>query len=220
MSKQKAKYWWSILYPENMSENWQEDISDIIQLPFAYCIHDKDLLNDGDETRKVHVHLMIMFPNTTTYKHALSVFQELGEKSCNTCKQIISPRRAYNYLIHDTDECRKKGKYQYPSDERIEGNNFDIGSYEQIGLEEKEAIRRTLSKFLLHKGFTNYADFYKYVDTYFEDSVYERIVVTYQGHFDKLCKGMYHQEEKKKQLVMKEVEKEDKKADITERLEK
>lgn len=173
MSQQKAKFWWGILYPDNMVENWQEDIDDIIQLPFAYCIHDKDLLHDGDETRKVHVHLMIMWNNTTTYKHALSVFQLLnapGRTCVNTIKMIISPRKAWDYLIHDTEKCRKKGKYQYPKEERIEGNNFDIGAYEQLSTEEKAEIRRTLSKLCLDKGFTNYASFYKYVMTHTTDT--------------------------------------------------
>lgn len=222
MSQQKAKFWWGILYPENMVANWENDIADIIQLPFAYCIHDKDLLNDGDETRKVHVHLMIMWNNTTTYKHALSVFQELNDpgRSCvNAIKAIISPRRAWDYLIHDTEEARKKGKYQYTKEERIEGNNFDIGAYEQLSTEEKAEMRRTLSKLCLEKGFTSYAAFYRYVMMKSTDKELENVVVSYQGHFDKLCKGNYHQEEKKKKLVKKEVEQEDKKADIAERLE-
>lgn len=214
---QKAKYWWGILYPENMISNWENEIGDLLQLPYAYCIHDKDLLHDGDEERKVHVHLMIAFPNTTTYKHALGVFKELGQQSCNTIKRCISVRQCYKYLIHDTDECRKKGKYQYKEEERITGNSFDIGAYEQIGLEEKAEMRRTLSKFLIKKGFTTYALFYDYVSSNFEDKEYENIVVTYQGHFDKLCKGMYHQEETKKKYVKRETDQEDKKAAVFER---
>ena len=38
----------------------------------------------------------------------------------------------YNYLIHDTDSCRKQGKYLYKVEDRICGNGFDIGLYEQF----------------------------------------------------------------------------------------
>lgn len=201
MAQQKAKYWVAILYPESMKQGWQDDIDDIIELPYAYCVHDQDLDKDGDD-RKAHVHLMIAFPNTTTYNHALQIFAELsadGKTAVSTCKRVISVRRMYNYLIHDTDDCRKKGKHEYGKDERITGNNFDIGAYEQIGAEEKAQLRRSLSALLLEKGFTTYASFYEYVDKNYESEC-ENIVVTYQGHFDKLCKGCFHRLEMKKKV--------------------
>lgn len=214
MSGVKSKYWWAICYPENMKDNWEEDISDLLQVPYAYCIHDKDLDKDGDD-RKVHAHIVIVFPNTTTQKHATSVFKELEKEGSqmmpnDIIKRVINIRRAYNYLIHDTDECREKEKYQYDPSDRKTGNNFDIGAYEQIGLEEKMQIRRELSKFLIDKQFTDYTTFYQYVILNY-DSEYENIVVSYQGHFDKLCKGIFHRKEKKKQFEKREAEKEEKK---------
>lgn len=216
MASVKSKYWWAICYPENLKEGWQEDISDILQVPYAYCVHDKDLDNDGDD-RKKHLHLIIVFPNTTTEKHALSVFKELEKPGSSMLpnekiNRVINIRRAYNYLIHDTEECRKKGKYQYDPKERITGNNFDIGCYEQIGLEEKMVIRKELSRFLIDKQFTDYTTFYQFVLLNY-DSEYENIVVTYQGHFDKLCKGCHHRVEKRKKFLKLEVEKEAKKED-------
>ena len=68
---EKAKYWTCILYPESMVDDWQDKICDILQVPFAYCIHDKD--KDGhDGDRKIHVHVEIAFPNTTT-KNLLTI---------------------------------------------------------------------------------------------------------------------------------------------------
>lgn len=199
------------MYPENMVDNWQEDIDDILQLPYAYCVHDQD--KDGnEEDRKKHIHLIIAFPNTTTYNHAMSVFKELeakGHQAVNEIKRVISMRQAYNYLIHDTDNCREKGKHQYGKDERIEGNNFDIGAYEQIGIEEKLKMRVELSIDLLEKRFTTYALFYDYVLRAYKGTEYENIVVTYQGHFDKLCKGCFHQEERNRKMIEKQLEKEE-----------
>lgn len=209
MASVKSKYWWCICYPENMKDDWKDNISDLLQLPFAYCVHDKDLDNDGD-CRKDHIHLMVAFPNTTTYNHAKSVFKELEKPGCkmllnDSINRVINVRRAYNYLIHDTDECRKKGKYQYSKYDRILGNDFDIGAYEQIGLEEKMKVRRQLSKFLIDKQFSDYTTFYQYVISNY-DSEYENIVVGYQGHFDKLCKGCYHRKEKAAEYKRREAE--------------
>lgn len=218
---EKGKYWVAIGYPENMVDNWQSNIGDLLELPYAYCIHDKDMLaNDLDsekehDERKVHVHIIVAFPNTTTYKHALRTFQRLNKSGCNafnTCQQIINIRNKYNYLIHDTETCRKQNKHLYDVSERITGNNFDIGAFEQIGIEEKEEIRRALGRLALDKCFLDYSSFYNYVLANYNNTC-ESVVVTYQGHFDKICKGNFHRMERIKKLEQKAAEKEDKKND-------
>ena len=45
-SNSKARYYWAVLYPENMRDSWQDDIDLLLQVPYAYCIHDKDYLSD------------------------------------------------------------------------------------------------------------------------------------------------------------------------------
>lgn len=215
MASIKSKYWWGVCYPENMKEDWKENISDLLQVPYAYCIHDKDSNEADEDHRKTHIHIMIVFPNTTTEKHAKSVIKELqsGENPMllnDSINRVINIRRAYNYLIHDTDECRNKGKYQYKPEERICGNCFDIGAYEQLGLEEKMKIRTDLSRLLLDKQFSDYATFYQFVLANY-DSEYENIVVSYQGHFDKLCKGVFHRLEKARKFEEKALENEQKK---------
>ena len=31
----KARYWWAVLYQENMRPDWRETIDDLLQLPYA-----------------------------------------------------------------------------------------------------------------------------------------------------------------------------------------
>ena len=119
MAQGGSRAYQAIMYPENMIDDWKEQISHKFQVPFAYCVHDKDLTNDPDEKRKEHVHCIIVFPNTTTLKHATSVFRRL-EKDGYSClskamppEACISIEHCYEYLIHDTDDCREKGKFQY-----------------------------------------------------------------------------------------------------------
>ena len=188
----KARYWVGVGYPENMREDWREVIGEVTQLPYVYCVHDKDVDGD-DEDRKVHVHVMIAFPNTTTYKSALSVLQALsapGRKAFNTVQRVNNVRFMYNYMIHDTEDSRKKHKHQYAPSERITGNNFDIGSYEQVGVEEKKGMRKELAEVIYREGFKNYLDFYTYVCQNY-DPEYEDVVVAYSGHFERLTKGNF-----------------------------
>lgn len=188
----KARYWVGVGYPENMRSDWQETIGNITQMPYAYCIHDKDKDSDQD-SRKTHIHIILVFPNTTTYKNALNVFNGLSEsnkRAFNTIQKINNIRFMYNYLIHDTEDCKKKHKHLYDKSERITGNEFDIGSYEQMSINDKKTIRRELSILISKKGFMNYLDFYNYVVTNF-DTEYEEIVVSYSGHFERLTKGNF-----------------------------
>lgn len=193
-TKRNARYWWAVLYPENLREDWQDDIGDIVQLPYAYCVHSKDR-DKKSEHRKDHVHLILVFPNTTTQTHAESVFQKLcaeGKQAFNTIQSIISIRNSYDYLIHDTETCKKKGKELYDPSERITGNNFDIGAYEQLGLSEKNDICKELCTAIVENGFCNFVDFYSYVIATYEDSNYFDILKTYSGLFERLCKGNFH----------------------------
>lgn len=190
----KARYWWAVCYPENMIPNWKDQIADIIQLPCAYTVHDKDLLKDEDETRKEHVHILVAFHNTTTYRNALSVFQRLSapmKQCCNKCEQVISVKYAYNYLIHDTDKCKTDGKHQYDPAERILVNNFDIGAYEQLSQEEQEEIFDEICDYIRTNVVTNFLD----LDNEFrkrENKAYKHVLKGHVRYFVELCKGAYN----------------------------
>lgn len=189
---EKAKYWTCVCYPENMIDTWKEDIGNILQNPYAYCVHDADL-DGAEDQRKEHVHIILALRNTTTYKTALGLFQKLsapGRICCNTCEQIRNIRFVYNYLIHDTEDCRKKGKHLYKASERITGNNFDIGSFEQLSTEDKRKMADEIEDFIYEHNIYNYADLNYYVKNNF-DSQYREVIKSYSGHFDRLCKGMY-----------------------------
>lgn len=189
----KARFWVGVLYPENMKEGWQDNIGDTLQYPYAYCQHtlDKDTKS---ENRKDHVHLIVAFPNTTTYKHALNAMSLLsaeGKKAINKCEAVIGIRNVYDYLIHDTEDCRKKGKELYEPSARITGNNFDIGAYEQLGAAEKNEMTKELCMVIMEEGFTNFGDFFLHVIENYEDSNYFEVVKNYSGLFERLTRANY-----------------------------
>lgn len=190
----KARFWTGVLYPENMREDWKDIIGDTLQYPYAYCQHSQDK-DTKSEHRKDHVHLIVAFPNTTTYKHALNVMDLLsaeGKKAINKCEAVIGIRNVYDYLIHDTEDCRKKGKELYDPSERITGNNFDIGAYEQLGTAEKNEMFLEMGEAIREHGFTNYMDFYEYVVDTYEDMNYIEVMRAYSSHFERLTRGNHH----------------------------
>ena len=189
----KARFWTGVLYPENMREDWEITIGDVVQYPYAYCKHTRDK-DSKSEHRKDHVHLLLAFPNTTTYQHALSVFGLLsaeGKKAINKVEACVSVRNVYDYLIHDTETCKKQGKELYDPSERITGNNFDIGAYEQLGTAEKNEMFIALSNAIKGDGIFNYMDFYEYVVSTYEDVNYIDVMRCHSAHFQRLCDGNY-----------------------------
>lgn len=196
----KARYWVGVLYPENMRDDWQESIGDIVGKPFAYCIHDKDHLakykpkKDEDHMRKKHVHLVLVWGNTTTYKSAFNTFNKLsaeGKKALNKIEQVDDIRNKYNYLIHDTETCRRQHKYAYDPSERITGNNFDIGAYEQISANDKLVMKMEMAELCEKRNFTNFADLDKYVRENLDLLHYEIFSINH-SYFEKLTKANYH----------------------------
>lgn len=44
----KARYWWAVLYQENMVDGWRDNIEELLQLPYAYCEHVADVDGKGE----------------------------------------------------------------------------------------------------------------------------------------------------------------------------
>lgn len=199
----KARFWTAVLYPENMKDGWEDSVGDILQHPYAYCKHYQDK-DSKSEHRKDHIHFIVAFPNTTTYKHAMSVFDLLsaeGKKALNTCEAVIGIRNCYDYLIHDTETCRKQGKELYPAEARITGNNFDIGAYEQLGTAEKNEMFLEMGQAIREHGFTNYMDFYEFVVDTYEDMNYIEVMRCYSGHFERMTRGNYQRWEQEQRWL-------------------
>ena len=172
----KARYWCGILYPENMISDWRDQISRILENPICYCVHDKDTTSDHVEDRKEHIHVMNCYNGPTTAKKVLKDFEKLSlpGKSCiSTVEDIVNVKRMYDYLIHDTDDCRKKGKHLYDKSERIELNNFDIGAFEQLSVQEKNDMSLELTQYIIVHEITNYFDFMYLVLSEFDTRYYE-----------------------------------------------
>ena len=191
----KGRYWQALMYPENMIDDWEDVIYEKLQLPFAYCIHDECTTKKDGEKRKVHVHIIIAYGNNTTENSALNTFKSLEKSGCvaipnDKIEKVKNIRRAYDYLIHDTDDCRKKKKHLYPAAARITGNGFDIGSYDQLSLADKKRIKIEISNIIVSERVTNFFDLYMIVASNYDDEYFD-ILTTYSNFYEKLTRGLY-----------------------------
>lgn len=198
---EKYRYAECILYNENMIEDWKDKIDYLIQMPFAYCVHDKDLGDDEDETHgKVHVHIILVHSNTV----ALSFFvkwcnlrlSKVGSKCCSTAKPVINPKQAWNYLIHDTEKARQEGKFQYPQSARVCGNDFDIHHFIQIDECTKITIIQKITDYIIEHNIMDLTSMVEWVQR--QGTVYFSIFVSRSSYFDRICGGNWKKWERSK----------------------
>lgn len=190
----KARYWQALMYPENMIEDWQDKIASLFQVPCVYCVHDKDL-DKNNAKRKSHVHIIVAYQGPTTEKCALKLFKLLEKENSiaipnNKIQVVNNVRCAYDYLIHNTEDSKNKGKYMYDAKERICHNGFDIGNFEQIGVKEKNDMTMELCNLIIDKMYINFADFYMDVVTNFDSSYFE-IIKSSSGLLERLTKANF-----------------------------
>lgn len=195
----KVKLWEGICYPENMLDDWQEEIDDILQVPFAYAIHDIDH-DQKSKQRKTHVHIIVVWGGNTTRKAIINVLNRLsaeGKRCCSSAEPVNNIRHAYDYLIHDTASCQKKGKELYPVEARIEGNNFDIGQLEQLSTKDKQDMLFELVGFIMVEKFETINDFTTAALREFPEQ-YREIIVGYNSILERYCRGNYLNAERKR----------------------
>ena len=157
----------------------------------------KTLFNNGDwRTRTAEKPIVFVIQDWIKRR-------SISGGTINKCEAVVGIRNVYDYLIHDTEDCRKKGKEQYDPSERITGNNFDIGAYEQLGTAEKNEMFLEMGEAIREHGFTNYMDFYEYVVDTYDDMNYIEVMRAYSSHFERLTRGNHHKWEQGRLSVSK-----------------
>lgn len=188
MASEKSRNWTAILYQENMAENWKDSISGVLQLPFCYVEHFPD---DG---RKAHVHIMISWDGPTTYKNALSVFKEL-DPTISICKRVISVPFLYKYFIHDTDDCRRKGKELIDESLRVSGNGFEVSDSSDSSKRKMAVLDFIFDKVGNGIVFSDFQEFYLFFRSLPDPEAYDACCLIFEKpfFFSKVIRFEYRQ---------------------------
>lgn len=191
-SRFKTSKWCMICYVDNMRDDWRECIDDLIDVPGFYGLHDRDVDKAG-ETRKAHIHLSFFWTGNINLKTAKNIANRLskpGEVCCPVGKPIARVRENYDYAKHDTEKARKDGKVQYPEENRVVFNGFDIGFYEQLSQVEKDEICWQISEMIGERRIKNLEDLRQIISKE-RDLSWFLVFKANNGFFDRLCRGVY-----------------------------
>ena len=218
-NKGKSKYWTFEVYPE-MFEKFENEGDEIIQVPYAWCKHDKDVKEVSKELgsngvvqyKQAHIHVLVAYPASTTYKNMMDIACKLGAKHIERVKSV---NYLYEYLIHNTEDAKKKGKYQYSQEDRHSCNGFDIEDYKKVSGKDSIAYRLGLIN-IIKKNDIRYFD--EFVSVVLESGDVQLIetLFSYHSFYSSFIKSYDYrknkEEEEEKTKVQKEKEEEYKQA--------
>lgn len=188
----KVRFWVGVLWCDSMVPDWRDRLELTLQIPYAYCVHDKDTTPHGDP-KKPHVHMMVCYGNTTTQNSIVSMFNDLsleGHQCCNAAYKVRGVKLQFDYLIHDTLGARKEGKYLYDPSERVTGLGWDTEAFNQLQQIDKLKVLMELHDDIKAANITTFIGLYEYIMRTYDMSYFE-IFLTYSAHFDRLVKSQY-----------------------------
>ena len=183
-----------ICYPDRMIDGWELKVEKLLQVPFAYIVHDKD-------NCKVHCHFMISWNNNVQLKYFVKYINQFlssdqNDPCCVLIQDIKNPEGAFNYLTHDTAECRSKNKYQYSKLALHCCNGFDIHFIRQLDNQKKYLISKEISDHIKNYNLMDIMAVMDFCNSKGQD--YYLYLEGHSGFFDRLCGANWKKEERKK----------------------
>lgn len=154
-TKQKARYFTFILYPESMPEDWLMKLETLDIAMAISPLHNKDKSKDGGY-KKPHYHVMYVAKNPVTTEAVRNrIKRNLGNDSISYVEIIDGMRNIYDYLTHESKDAIAKKKYKYDKKDIVTINGFDIDRYVTLDESEKRELKNLLLKIIRQNHLVN-----------------------------------------------------------------
>ena len=129
--KPKGTQFAFLLYPENLPQNWEDELEALGLRCAISPLHDRDVNKDGTP-KKAHYHGIIVAKNPITTQAMRNKLTNVLGKSVASQVQFIkkSILDAYAYFTHSTKQAKADKKFQYDEAEIKLLNGFDVQRYE------------------------------------------------------------------------------------------
>lgn len=168
----KSTYFTFLLYPDSIPDNWVE-LLESTNLQMAISpLHNKDktekkeLLEQGQEYKKEHYHVIYIAKNAITPEAVRNRIKRLlGDKSVNMVQPIAtSVVNAYLYLTHESKDAIAKKKHVYDKKDIIHLNNFDVDRFEMFDVHEKRDMINSIVEIVKSLELTNIIELSEFFD--------------------------------------------------------
>lgn len=180
MSKEKARYFTFLLYPDSIPNDWIDKL-ELIGVPIAISpLHDMDektdkakwttddVIKNGKHYKKPHYHGIYVSKNpVTTDSVRLKIKRSLGDKSTSKVQIITtSIQNTYLYLTHESKDAIAKNKHKYKSSNIKLLNNFDIDRYNTLDVEEKDELFEVVCEIVAKYEIANILELRNFIRRY------------------------------------------------------
>lgn len=171
-SQPKSTYFTFLLYPDSIPDNWIELLESTgLQMAIS-PLHNKDktekkeLLEQGQEFKKEHYHVIYISKNAITPDAVRNRIKRLlGDKSINMVQAIAtSVVNAYLYLTHESKDAIAKKKHVYDKKDIIHLNNFDVDRFEMFDVHEKRDMINSIVEIVKSLELTNIIELSEFFD--------------------------------------------------------
>src|SRR5690625_1465929 len=166
MTKDKARYFTFLLYPESIPMDWEIKLESI-GVPIAISpLHDKDLSDvKGQKYKKAHYHVIYVAKNpVTTHSVRKRIQRALGNQSVSMVQIVIqSMENMYLYLTHESKDAIAKNKRVYDKKDIKLLNNFDIDRYITLDVEDKDDMLNDVCDIIDENGVDYYNEIRRFI---------------------------------------------------------
>lgn len=167
IENKRSLYWTLILYDDSENLNFHEKIEKLKGYEYLYIKHDKDIVPQTGEIKKIHYHVVLKFKN---YKWLKSLSEELSIPM-NYFEPVKNLNNILCYLIHYKEETKHhydltevKGSHSFKDKLNKLINSIDLSEDERVSIIFNYIMTRTryttfseMTSYILSKGL--WADF-------------------------------------------------------------
>lgn len=166
MTKDKARYFTFLLYPESIPEDWETKL-ELMGVPIAISpLHDRDLSTvEGQQFKKAHYHVIYVAKNPVTADSVRKRMQRsLGENSIAKVQIVKSSiENMYLYLTHESKDAVAKNKVKYSRKDIKLLGNFDVDRYITLDVEDKDDMLNDVCDLIDQHGLANIRELRRFV---------------------------------------------------------
>jgi|SRR5690625_364672 len=166
MTKDKARYFTFLLYPESIPEDWETKL-ELMGVPIAISpLHDRDLSAvEGQQFKKAHYHVIYVAKNPVTADSVRKRMQRsLGENSIAKVQIVKSSiENMYLYLTHESKDAVAKNKVKYSRKDIKLLGNFDVDRYITLDVEDKDDMLNDVCDLIDQYGLANIRELRRFV---------------------------------------------------------
>jgi hypothetical protein len=176
--KRKGRHWTFIVYEESALKDWRQRLAETGIAFVVSPYHDKDKNPDGSQ-KKPHWHIIVSYPNTTTYDNVCNLRLITGGPF-PIC--VVSVAGMYAYLTHK----HNPEKYPYNPSEIERFNGWE----KVLETTEVRYIMNELTKYIFDEDITEYSELL--VATMEMDGDYIDVAMNHTVYFNALIRSYRH----------------------------